>query len=169
MTISGALIKAAKSAERKPFFPLFVDMSGRKALIAGGGKVAERRIKVLLDFGADITVISPETCAYIENAASLGTIRLLKRSYQKGDVTALTPFLVIAATDKREVNRDIMMEAKNLNIHVSVADCREECTCYFPAIADNGAYIAGLISKDGNHAGVKQMAEKIRETLLCTK
>jgi siroheme synthase-like protein len=164
--ISGALINVTKSAERKPFFPLFVDMGGRKALIAGGGKVAERRMKVLLDFGADITVISPEACAYIENAASQGTIRLLKRPYQKGDVTALTPFLVVAATDKREVNRDIMTEAKNLNILVSVADCREECTCYFPAIADNGAYIAGLVSKDGNHAGVKKMAEKIRATFL---
>ena len=142
----------------KPFFPLFVDMNGRKTLVAGGGKVAERRIKVLLDFGADITVISPEASEYIENAASLGTIRLLKRKYQAGDITALTPFLVIAATDDRQVNHQIATEAKNLNIPVSVADCREECTCHFPAIADNGAFIAGLISKDGNHVGVKQMA-----------
>ena len=144
-------------------------MSGRKALVAGGGKVAGRRIKVLLDFGADIIVISPETTEYIERTASQGMIRLLKRKYTKGDVTALTPFLVIAATSDRRINQQIALEARNLNIHVSVADCREECTCYFPAIADNGAYIAGLISKDGNHAGVKQMAEKIRETLLCTK
>ena len=154
-----------ENIERRPFFPLFVDMSGRKALIAGGGKIAERRIKVLLDFGADITVISPEVTEYIERAASLGTIRLFKRKYRGGDVADLTPFLVIAATDKREVNRDIMTEAQNLNIHVSVADCREECTCYFPAIADNGAYVAGLVSKDGNHAGVKQMAEKVRDAL----
>ena len=153
------------STERKPFFPLFVDMNGRKVLIVGGGKVAERRIRVLLDFGADITVISPEVSEYIENAASLGTIRLHKRNYTEGDVTALMPFFVIAATDDQQVNHQIAMEAKSLNIHVSVADCRDECTCYFPAIADNGAYIAGLISKNGNHAGVKQMVEKVRATL----
>jgi siroheme synthase-like protein len=163
--INGALINAAARTERKAFFPLFVDMNGRKALIVGGGKVAERRIKVLLDFSADITVISPEVTENIEHAASVETICLLKRKYQEGDVAALTPFLVIAATDKREVNRAIMTEAKALNIHVSVADCRDECTCYFPAIADNGAYVAGLVSKDGNHAGVKQMAEKMRDTL----
>jgi siroheme synthase-like protein len=154
-----------ESAERGPFFPLFVDMNGRKALIAGGGKVAERRIKVLLDFGADITVISPEAAEYLENAAARGTIRLHKRKYQKGDVAALAPFLVIAATSDRQVNQQIAMEAKNLDIPLSVADCREECTCYFPAIADNGAYIAGLVSKDGNHVGVKQMAEKVRGAL----
>jgi siroheme synthase-like protein len=154
-----------ESTGRRPFFPLFIDMSGRKALIAGGGKVAERRIKVLLDFGADITVISPEVSEYLENAASVGTIRLLRRKYQEGDIAAITPFLVIAATSDRRINHQIALEAKSLDIHVSVADCRGECTCYFPAIADNGAYIAGLVSKDGDHAGVKQMAEKVRSTL----
>jgi len=154
-----------ESTKRKKFFPLFIDMSGKKTLIAGGGKIAERRIKVLLDYGADITVIAPETSEYIENAASLGTIRLFKRKYKEGDVTDLTPFLVIAATDDRQVNHGIAMEAKSINIHVSVADCREECSFFFPAIADNGAYIAGLVSKDGNHAGVKKMAEKVRATL----
>jgi len=154
-----------ESAERRPFFPLFVDMSGRKALIAGGGKVAGRRIPVLLAAGADITVISPQAGEYIENAASQGAIRLLKRPYQEGDVTALTPFLVIAATDDRRINQQIAVEAQSLDIPVSVADCREECTCYFPAIADNGAYIAGLVSKDGDHAGVKRMAQKVKAAL----
>ena len=151
-----------ESTERKAFFPLFVNMSGRKALIAGGGNVAERRIKVLLDFDTNITVISPKVSEYIENAASLGTIRLLKRKYTEGDITDMTPFLVIAATNDRQVNHDVMTEAKSLDIHVSVADCREECTFYFPAIADNGAFIAGLVSKNGDHAGVKQMAERMR-------
>ena len=153
------------NTERRPFFPLFVDMGGRRALIAGGGAVAGRRIKVLLEAGADITVVAPETCAYIERAASLGSIRLLKRKYQEGDVAGLAPFFVIAATNDRQVNQQIAMESTSLDIPVSVADCRDECTCYFPAIADNGNYIAGLVSKDGNHAGVKQMAEKIKDVL----
>ena len=154
-----------ESAEHKPFFPLFVDMSGRKALIAGGGKVAARRIPVLLDFGADITVIAPEAAASIEAAAARGAVRLIKRAYRQGDVAALAPFLVIAATDRREVNRQIAREAGSLNIWVSAADCRADCTCYFPAIADNGACVAGVVSKDGNHAAVKQIAEKIRGAL----
>jgi len=58
-----------------------------------------------------------------------------------------------------------MTEAKKLNINISVADCKEECSCYFPAIADNDAYIAGLVSKNGNHKGVKKMINKIRGVL----
>jgi len=151
-----------ENTKQKMFFPLFVDLHGRKALIAGGGKIAERRIKVLLDFGADITVISPVVSEYIESAASSGTIRLLKRNYQDGDIAALTPFFVIAATDKRDVNHQIALEAKSLDFPVSVADYRDECTFYFPAIADNGSFIAGIVSKDGNHAGVKALAERMR-------
>ena len=151
--------------KRKTFFPLFVDMNGRKALVIGGGNVAERRVKILADFGADITVISPEITEYIERASSSNNIYLLKRKYNAGDIAAIHPFLVIAATDERQVNHDIMTEAKSLNIHVSVADCRDECTFCFPAIAESEDYIVGLVSKDGNHSGVKHTAEKIRRVL----
>jgi len=151
--------------ERKTFFPLFVDMNGRKALIVGGGNVAERRVKILASFGADITVISPEVTEYIERASSSNTVRLLKRKYKMGDIAVVNPFLVVAATDGRQVNHNIMTEAQKLKIHVSVADCREECTFFFPAIAENEDYVAGLVSKDGNHSGVKRTAEKIRRVL----
>jgi siroheme synthase-like protein len=149
----------------KTFFPLFVDMAGRKALVIGGGNIAERRAEILVSFGADVTVISPEATEYIERAAASNTIGLLRRKYKEGDIAAIAPFLVIAATDERQVNHDIMIEAKSLNVHVSVADCREECSCYFPAIAENDDYVAGLVSKCGNHAGVKEAAKKIREIL----
>jgi precorrin-2 dehydrogenase/sirohydrochlorin ferrochelatase/precorrin-6A/cobalt-precorrin-6A reductase len=151
--------------EQRAFFPLFIDLRKRKILVVGGGNVAERRIKVLLDFGADITVITPTATEYIEHAASREALCLFKRKYKKGDVSDLSSFFVIVATNDRQVNHEIMTEAKGFDIPVSVTDCREECTCYFPAIADNGSYIAGLVSKNGDHSGVKEMAKKIRETL----
>ena len=150
-----------KENKANAFFPLFVDMNGRKALVAGGGNVAERRVKVLVSFGADVTVISPEATEYIEHASLSNTIRLLKRKYKEGDAAAMMPFLIIAATNERQANHDIMTEAKSLNIHVSVADCREECTFYFPAIVENEDYIAGLVSKNGNHSGVKRLARML--------
>jgi len=150
---------------QKTFFPLFIDLNGKKVLIAGGGNVAERRVKTLVSFGADVTVISPNITEYIEHASSSNLIHLLRRQYENGDIAAINPFLVIAATDNREVNHGIMTEAEKLNIHVSVADCRDDSTFYFPAIAENENYIAGLISKNGDHAGVKLTAQKIREVI----
>jgi len=158
--------KEHSMTDQKSFFPLFIDMNGKKVLIIGGGNIAERRVKILVSFGADITVISPDITEYIEQISSSNLIHLLRRRYENGDIATINPFLIIAATNDRQVNHGVMTEAKNQNILVSVADCRDECTFYFPAIAENDDYIAGLVSKDGdNHSGVKRTAEKIREVI----
>ena len=148
------------------FFPLFVDIKDKVTLIIGGGKVAERRIETLMPYGAIILVISPKVTKKIKAAAEQGKIILVEKKYAKGDITGLEPFLVIAATDDRQTNHEAMKEATKLNMQISVADSREECTCYFPAIAQNENFIAGLISKKGDHKGVKMLAERIRNTLL---
>ena len=44
------------------YFPLFVDLEGRQVLVVGGGKIAVRRVRTLLEFGCQITVVSPEVC-----------------------------------------------------------------------------------------------------------
>ena len=140
-------------------------MNGKKVLVIGGGNIAERRVKALACFGADITIISPKASEYIKLASSQGGLCLFERKYQSGDIAELNPFLVITATDDRQVNRKAMEEATSLNIQISVADCREECTCYFPAVAESENYIAGVVSRNGDHSGVKQTAEKIRGLL----
>jgi len=89
----------------------------------------------------------------------------LKRGYRIGDVAEISPFLVIAATDDRQANHEAMKEARALSVHVSVADSMEECTCWFPAVAENDGYIAGIVSKNGDHTGVKRLAKKMREVL----
>jgi precorrin-2 dehydrogenase/sirohydrochlorin ferrochelatase/precorrin-6A/cobalt-precorrin-6A reductase len=147
------------------FFPLFLDLSSKKVLVIGGGNIAGRRVKALLDFGAEVTVISPQVSEFIENHSVLGTITLLKASYQDGDITKHNPFLVVVATDQRQVNHAAMEEAKRLNLLVSVADCREECTFFFPAIAESETLVAGLVSKNGDHAYVRRMANDIRGLL----
>jgi precorrin-2 dehydrogenase/sirohydrochlorin ferrochelatase/precorrin-6A/cobalt-precorrin-6A reductase len=163
-------VKDAGSAEKGPqerstFFPLFIDMNEKKVLVTGGGNVAERRIRILSDFGAKITLISPEVTEYIESLAIEGKIEWLNRKYQKGDIIAIKPLLVLAATGDRQTNREVMEEAVSLGIQISVADRREECTFWFPAIAESEKFICGIVSKDGDHAGVKLMAETIRKKL----
>ena len=159
-----ALLRKTICTDRT-FFPFFIDIKDKKLLITGGGNVAERRVKILSAFGADITVIAPKASEYIKFEASQGRIRLMEREYRSGDISELGAFVVIAATDDRQANRNIMIEAVNLNIPISVADSRGECTFRFPAIAESDSYVAGIISKNGDHTGVKRMAEKIRGLL----
>ena len=161
LEIVGAAVKETENPENTAHFPLFVNMRGKKVLVIGGGNVAERRVRVLSSFGADITVISPEISETIKQLASC----CLRKKYQPGDIAAIKPFLVLTAADDRQANHEAMLEAKSFDIHISVADCREQCTFYFPAIAENESFIVGLVSKNGDHSGVKRTAEKIRRLL----
>ncbi|MCL1879243.1 MAG: precorrin-6A reductase [Actinomycetia bacterium] len=148
-----------------PFFPLFVDLRGRQVLVVGAGVIAERRIRALLAFGADVVVIAPEASEYIRGAAATGSVCWRQRQYLDGDVAALQPFVVLTATNQRQVNQAVMLEAKSLSLPVSVADSRHECTCQFPALVEGEEYLAGLISKNGDHTGLRKMAERMRELL----
>lgn len=156
---------AAESKEQKRFFPLFLDLAGKKVVVVGGGKIAERRLKVLASFGADITVISPQATADIAEAAQTGNLQWLKREFQNDDIASLAPLFVVAATDSRQVNQAVKLAAEKHNLPASIADNRAECTCYFPAIAEGENYLAGLVSKNGDHKGVKYLAEQIRSLL----
>jgi precorrin-2 dehydrogenase/sirohydrochlorin ferrochelatase/precorrin-6A/cobalt-precorrin-6A reductase len=145
--------------------PLFIDMRGRRALVVGGGRVAERRVRRLLRFGAEVTVISPSLGEWLQTALEQGQLSYIKRAYQAGDVTTGDPFIVIAATSDREANRLVGEEAKALCIPVSVADRRGEGSLYFPALAEGEAYMAGIVSKTGDHAGVRLKALEVGEVL----
>ncbi|MCL2150954.1 MAG: precorrin-6A reductase [Coriobacteriia bacterium] len=165
-------IQAAPTAEPAPeplppagYFPLFVPMQGCQVLVVGAGAVATRRIQTLLGFGADITVIAPQADGAIERLEAEGRLRLLRRNYQAGDVAALPVGLVIAATDQRPINYRVGQEARAAGILVSVADRREECSCYFPAIVESPRFLAGLISKDADHAALRRLAEELRQVI----
>ena len=71
----------------------------------------------------------------------------------------------MAASDDRAVNAAVGAEARTRHIPVSVADCPEECTFFFPAVCEGGELIAGLISRNGDHRAVAAAAKAVRKTL----
>ena len=144
-----------------PRFPLFVSLSGKTVTVIGAGKIASRRIKVLLEYGARIRVIAPQICEEIR--ALSGSLEIIEREYEGGDVSG--SFMVIAATDSREVNQKAGADAKAEGIHVSVADSREECSFYFPAVIRKGGISIGLVSDGSDHAAAARTAGELREYL----
>ena len=124
-------------------------------MIVGAGKISKRRFEVLKRFGANITVIATENRADIEN--------VIIKSYSENDLNDIA--LVIAATDDRATNHKIYLDCNKRNILVSVADCFEESTFFFPAICQNDILTAGLVSNGKNHTAVSAMAREIRNLL----
>lgn len=143
------------------FFPIFIPMKNAKVLIAGGGKIALRRVQTLASFGTAITVIAPEILPEIHPLSA----NLLYRKAAEEDVTPVYR-LVIAATSDRETNRKVGQRARALGIPVSVADAKDESTFYFPAIIKGQGVVAGLISENGkDHRLAAEKAAILRQAL----
>ena len=150
--------KPESSRDLKDFrFPLFVTLNDKKAVVIGGGKIALRRVGVLRSFGAQVTVIAPQIGTIPEGVTSV------LRPYAPGDLQGA--FLAVAATDSREVNRQVGQEAAQLGIPVSVCDSREESTFFFPAVCQRNGLVAGVVSDGSEHCKTARAAEAIRHVL----
>ena len=153
-----------ETMEVQRYFPIFVSLKQKKVVVIGGGTIAARRVKTLLLFGCEITVISPNVNdtmggLFFENPGLIWK----QRSYRQGDCKGA--FLVVAATNCREVNREIGQECQRNGIFVSVADRKEESSFYFPAIATSGAMVVGITSSGTDHRQTAQAAQEIRNCL----
>lgn len=151
------------TAMEKNYFPVFVDITGARVLVAGGGKIALRRVSALLKFGADICVVAPHICADLMRFCEEGRIEIKKREYQKGDITGAR--FVLAATDKREVNRMIREECREAGIMVNVSDDRSLCDFHFPGLVVTEDTVVGVNCGGENHKRAKETRMKIEETL----
>ncbi len=146
-------------------FPLFIELTGKRVLVVGGGEIATRRVKTLLKFGADIYLVSPHLTPELQEMFSRKLFNYREGYYESRDIQ--NKFMAVAATDDRETNHMVYMDAKEKGIHMSIADCREECSFYFPAIFEFDGIVGGLVSKNGdNHSRVRTVAERIRWNLL---
>jgi len=96
----------------KEHFPLFISSRGKKVLVVGGGKIATRRILTLTNFEFEITVVAPNITNEIQQLADDGLVTHIQREFRNEDLDG--KFLVVAATDKREINKYIGEKAKEL-------------------------------------------------------
>lgn len=143
------------------YFPFMIELNNERCLIAGGGTVAYRKVCSMLEFGAVVTVVSPEFCpellelveqvntpdkycaatsddrGSVENFADYsadysGCLTLVKRRVQPQDIDGA--FVVIMATDDEKVNHDMAELCRQQRILVNVVDVKSDCGFYFPAI-----------------------------------
>ncbi len=144
----------------EPDFPLFISLHNALVLVAGGGKVAARRVEKLLRFGARVRLVSPSLVKEMQPHLEHARVEWIQEKYQPHHLDGAT--LAIAATNDREVNRCIGLEARRRGVLVSVADRRQECSFYFPAILASDRLSAGIVSTNGDHTLVRRAGEHLQ-------
>lgn len=110
------------------YFPFYIDIKDKKCVIAGGGRVALRKVEKLIPFEPDITVIAPQIDSEIE---SLG-VKLLRRKIQDSDFDGA--FFAVSATDDEKVNRHVFELCSRRGILINTVDDMEKCGFIFPAL-----------------------------------
>jgi len=117
--------------ESAAYYPVFLKVKGRKCLVVGGGQVALRKVKALLEQGADVEVISPDLCPELAQLAGKEEIKVSQHACQSGDLAGA--FLAIAATDDARINRQVAAEAQSAAILVNVVDDAENSDFIVPS------------------------------------
>ncbi|WP_030917984.1 uroporphyrinogen-III C-methyltransferase [Streptosporangium amethystogenes] len=106
-------------------------LSGRRVLVVGGGRVAQRRVPALLDAGALVTVVSTSVTHALDDLIATGRVIWEARRYQAGDVDGA--WLVQACTDNPEVNAAVAEEAEAKRIWCVRADDKDASAAWTPA------------------------------------
>lgn len=120
----------------RTYYPVFLDLEGRRVVVIGAGGVGQRKIKTLAEYGADVHVISPETTPLVESLAAEGKITYHARPYEKGDLAGA--FMVVCATNIAEVNREVYLEAEKLGSLLNMVDYPPYCNFIVPSIVRRG-------------------------------
>ena len=142
-----------------PYYPVFLDLTGRPCVVVGGGEVAERKIQNLLECLATVTVISPDATEGLRERAARGELRWLDREYLAGDLKGA--FLAIAATDQLGVNEALAEEAAKQGVILNVVDNASLCTFIAPSIIRKGEVTVAFSTGGVSPA----LARKLRESL----
>jgi uroporphyrin-III C-methyltransferase/precorrin-2 dehydrogenase/sirohydrochlorin ferrochelatase len=143
--------------------PLFADLKDRAVIVVGGGTVAERRVTLLLEAGAAVTVMAPDLTPRLAEWQADGRFAQVPRAYA-GD--SLEPYwLVVAATDDRAVNAAVAAAAEAAKRFCNVVDDHELCTFIMPAIVDRSP-VTIAIGSSGLSPVLARWVKGVIETLL---
>ena len=141
------------------YFPIVLEMTGRRCLVIGGGVVAERKIAGLLEVGAEVTVISPKVTEAISHWSKNNSIQLTARCYQNGDLSGHE--LVFVATDDADVNDLVYQEGKNCGAWVNAADDPDRCDFILPAVIRRGDLTVAISTGGASPAATRAIREEL--------
>lgn len=99
-------------------YPINLELDDMRITIIGGGNVSYRKCKNFLDFGKSVRVVSPEFIDQFENIKN--DIELIYDTYKKEYIK--DSFIVIAATNNKELNKNIGIYCKSVGKLVNVVD-----------------------------------------------
>lgn len=151
------------SDSKHSYYPLFLDITNKQCLVLGGGKVAERKVDMLLQCNARVIVVSPFITKTLLKLHRENRIECLHRVYSAEDLHGAA--LIFACTDNIAINKRIKKDAARLNIPVNVIDNPDLCDFIVPSIVKKGDLTIAISTSGKLPLLSKKLREKIEEII----
>ena len=144
---------------RPDYYPIFLDLTGRRCLLVGGGSVAEGKVRGLLAAQADVTVVAPVLTPALQALVAAGEIRHREGEYPASDLESAD--LCFVATDDGAINARVAADAREHGVWVNAADDPANCDFILPAVVRSGSVVLAASTGGGSPA----LARRLREDL----
>lgn len=145
------------------YYPLFLDLAGKLCVVVGGGAVAERKVRGLLDAGARVRLISPKVTGGVLKLSRQGRIEVVQREYQAGDLNGAA--LAIAATNSSGVNARVAEESRRLSVPLNVTNSPDLGDFIVPAVVRKGPVVVAVSTSGLLPALARRLKEEIESRL----
>lgn len=141
------------------YYPIMLDVRGRKAVVVGGDRVAAEKAASLAASGAQVNVLSSTFCHELLQQAEAGQVTLWHKAYEPGDLAGA--FVVVAVASSQELVEAVWAETQERGQLVNIVDVPAYCTFILPSILRR-AQLTIAVSTEGASPG---LAKRIRQEL----
>jgi len=144
-------------------YPLTLDIEGRRCVVVGGGPVAERKCRGLLDAGGAVTVVTERATGGIEKLAGDGMVTLVRRAYSYGDLDGA--LLAVAATDDPTVHADVFKEGEERGVLVNAVDDVRHSHFAVPSVVRRADVVVAISTGGKAPALAKRVRSRLGDRL----
>ena len=152
-------------SEKKPYFPFYMDLSGKEGLIIGGGRKAYQKIVRMLPYGPNLTVIAPVFLPEIEEIQGIRRVKEAVGHNDKIRELLKDPAFVIVASGSEEEKKAVSEYCKKARIPVNVVDEPELCSFIFPALIAKGDLSIGISTRGASPSVAVFLKEQMSEMI----
>ena len=143
------------------YYPMMMNIAGKRCVVVGGGKVAERKVASLLEAEAMVVLVSPAMTPLLFSMVKSGMIEHVSRRYRKGDLKRA--FLCVVATNDRRLQERIWKEAKDQGVLANIVDSDEDCDFLVPSYFRRGDLVISISTSGKSPALAKRIRKDLEE------
>jgi len=145
------------------YFPAFIEMKNVRALLIGGGTIAQEKLEKLLNFTQDISIITLEVNEDVRRLSKTHNLTLEKRAYERGDIDGFD--MVVVATNTVALHQEIYEETRGTRTLVNSVDNTEYCDFIFPSYVQKGDLTVAFSTGGASPAFAKKMRQYFEKNI----